>query len=181
MKEKMLNYNKVFVENEMYKNFQTSKFPDKKALIVTCMDSRLTELLPAALGIGNGEVKMVKNAGGLITNRYGSVMRSIVVGIYSFDIEEVFVIGHTDCGMHYFDQAELYEKIIAKGISKEKFNQLEEDGLDILNWIQGFSNSKKNINQSVSVIKSHPLIPNDIKVFGFVIDSNTGELKEIKD
>ncbi|MGL5021162.1 MAG: beta-class carbonic anhydrase [Mycoplasmatales bacterium] len=181
MKEKMLNYNKVFVENEMYKNFQTSKFPDKKALIVTCMDSRLTELLPAALGIGNGEVKMVKNAGGLITNRYGSVMRSIVVGIYSFDIEEVFVIGHTDCGMHNFDQAELYEKIITKGISKEKFNQLEEDGLDILNWIQGFSNSKKNINQSVSVIKSHPLIPNDIKVFGFVIDSNTGELKEIKD
>jgi len=54
MIEQMLEYNRVFVKNEMYKQFTTSKYPDKKIAILTCMDTRLVELLPAALGIRNG-------------------------------------------------------------------------------------------------------------------------------
>lgn len=179
MKDKMLNYNKVFVENEMYKGYTTSKYPDKKTLIVSCMDSRLTELLPAAMGIRNGEVKMVKNAGGLITSRYGSVMRSIIVGIYSFDIEEIFVIGHTDCGMHHFDSKVLEQEFERYGISEANLQEIAEDGVDVFNWIKGFSNINQNIESSVNIIKQHPLVPAHVKVNGFIIDSNTGELKEI--
>lgn len=36
------------------------------------MDTRLVELLPAALGIRNGDVKMIKNAGGMITGPFDS-------------------------------------------------------------------------------------------------------------
>ena len=32
------------------------------------MDTRLVELLPAALGIKDGDVKMIKNAGAVITD-----------------------------------------------------------------------------------------------------------------
>jgi len=55
MIDQMLAYNKEFVRTEAYKKFQTSKYPDKKIAILTCMDTRLVELLPAALGIGNGD------------------------------------------------------------------------------------------------------------------------------
>ena len=63
MIEQMLEYNKKFVENKEYEKYATTKYPDKKIAIVTCMDTRLVELLPAALGIKNGDVKLIKNAG----------------------------------------------------------------------------------------------------------------------
>ena len=51
MIDELLKYNEKFVESGEYKNFQTSKYPDKKIAILTCMDTRLVELIPAALGI----------------------------------------------------------------------------------------------------------------------------------
>ncbi|MDE7336414.1 MAG: carbonic anhydrase, partial [Muribaculaceae bacterium] len=75
MIDEILKFNARFVENKGYEKFQTSKYPDKRIAIVTCMDTRLVELLPAALGIKNGDVKMIKNAGGTITNPFDSTMR----------------------------------------------------------------------------------------------------------
>lgn len=68
MIEEILEYNRKFVEEKRYEPYMTSKYPDKKIAILTCMDTRLTELLPAALGLKNGDVKMIKNAGGVITH-----------------------------------------------------------------------------------------------------------------
>ena len=62
MIEEILAYNKQFVENKGYESYITNKYPDKKIAILSCMDTRLTALLPAALGIKNGDVKMIKNA-----------------------------------------------------------------------------------------------------------------------
>ena len=66
MIDEILKYNKQFVAEKGYERFITTKYPDKKIAILSCMDTRLTELLPAALGIKNGDVKMIKNAGGII-------------------------------------------------------------------------------------------------------------------
>ena len=52
--KKILAYNKQFVEEKRYEQYSASKFPNKKLAIVTCMDTRLVELLPAALGLKNG-------------------------------------------------------------------------------------------------------------------------------
>ena len=41
MIEQMLAYNREFVKNGEYKKFATSKYPDKKIAILTCMDTRL--------------------------------------------------------------------------------------------------------------------------------------------
>ena len=67
MLDEILAYNKQFVENKGYEKYITNKYPDKKIAILSCMDTRLTALLPAALGIKNGDVKMIKNAGGVIS------------------------------------------------------------------------------------------------------------------
>lgn len=99
MIEEMLAYNREFVRSKGYEKFQTSKYPDKKIAILTCMDTRLVELLPAALGIRNGDVKLIKNAGGMITGPFDSAVRSLLVGIVELGVEEVMVIGHNDCGV----------------------------------------------------------------------------------
>ena len=79
MLEEILEFNKKFVENRGYEKYITNKYPDKKIAILSCMDTRLTELLPAALGIHNGDVKIIKNAGAVISHPFGSVIRSLLV------------------------------------------------------------------------------------------------------
>ena len=64
---------------------------------MTCMDTRLVELLPATLGLKNGDVKIIKNAGAVISNPFGSVVRSLLIAIFELGVEEIMVIGHTDC------------------------------------------------------------------------------------
>ena len=95
----VLAFNEEFVAEKKYEKYATSKLPNKKMVILTCMDTRLTELLPRALNVRNGDVKLVKNAGALIAHPFGSVMRSILVALYQLQAEEVLVIGHHDCGM----------------------------------------------------------------------------------
>ena len=95
--EKMLKHNEAFVASGDYQKFRTSKYPDKKIAILTCMDTRLVELIPAALGIKNGDVKMIKNAGGMAIGPFDSTVRSLLVGIIELGVEEVMVIGHTYC------------------------------------------------------------------------------------
>ena len=64
MIDEILAYNRQFVAEKGYERFITDKYPNKRIAIVTCMDTRLVELLPAALGLRNGDVKIIKNAGG---------------------------------------------------------------------------------------------------------------------
>lgn len=94
MIEDILAYNKRFVAEKGYEKYITNKYPDKKIAILSCMDTRLTALLPAALGIKNGDVKMIKNAGGIISHPFGSVIRSLMVAIYELGVTEVMVIAH---------------------------------------------------------------------------------------
>lgn len=81
MLEDILEYNKAFVAGKKYEKYITNKYPDKKIAIVSCMDTRLTELLPAALGLKNGDVKIIKNAGGVISHPFGSGVRSLLIEI----------------------------------------------------------------------------------------------------
>ena len=107
MIDKILEYNGRFVAEKKYEQFITDKYPNKKIAIVTCMDTRLVELLPAALGFRNGDVKIIKNAGGTITNPFDSTVRSLIVAIYELGVEEVMIIGHTGCGVQGMDSAQI--------------------------------------------------------------------------
>ncbi len=63
---KMLAHNLDFVKNNFAESYRTTKYPSKKIAILSCMDTRLTELLPAALGFKNGEVKLIKSTGAVV-------------------------------------------------------------------------------------------------------------------
>ena len=112
MIEEILAYNKKFVANKDYEHFTTDKYPNKKLAIVSCMDTRLTELLPQALGLKNGDAKMIKNAGGVISSPFGSAMRSLLIALYELGVEEIMVIGHTDCGVSHTDSNRMITLIL---------------------------------------------------------------------
>ncbi len=59
MIDQILQYNQRFVEERYYEKYITDKYPDKKLAVLSCMDTRLTELLPAALGLKNGDAKII--------------------------------------------------------------------------------------------------------------------------
>lgn len=177
--DQMLEYNKCFVEEGKYKEFMTTKYPDKKVAIIACMDTRLTELLPAALDLKNGDAKMIKNAGGVISHPFGSVMRSLMVAVYELGVTDILVIGHTDCGMRGLDPGEIKAEMIKRGIPEETFKMIKSCGIDIDGWLKGFDDEKESVISTVNVIKEHPLIPKDVTVRGYIMDSTTGEMKEV--
>jgi len=55
MIDQIIDFNKSFVAQKGYEKYLTDKYPDKKLAVLSCMDTRLTELLPAALGLKNGD------------------------------------------------------------------------------------------------------------------------------
>src|SRR4051812_28064205 len=106
----ILDHNHTFIDRKEYEAFLTDRFPNKKLVVITCMDTRLVELLPRAMGFRNGDVKLVKNAGAIVSHPFGSVMRSIIVAIYQLNAEEVVVVGHSGCGMTALSCNEVLEK-----------------------------------------------------------------------
>lgn len=179
--EEVLEYNQKFVNNKEYEPFETTKFPDKKMVILSCMDTRLTELLPHAMNLKNGDAKMLKNAGAVITHPFGSIMRSIIVALYELHAEEVYIIGHHGCGMSGIIPTETIEKIVASGISSETISTLQYAGIDLEKWLHGFDSVAESVKQSVEIVKHHPLIPPHVPVHGLIIDPETGKLDLVVD
>lgn len=179
MIEEILEFNKRFVQSKEYEKYMTNRYPDKKIAILSCMDTRLTELLPVALGIKNGDVKMIKNAGGVISHPFGSVIRSLLVAIYELGVEEILVIAHSDCGACHMHSDGLIKRMEERGVKADYIEMMKFCGVDFNKWLDGFEDTEKSVRGTVDFIVKHPLIPSDVKVHGLIIDSHTGELSQL--
>ena len=179
MLENILNHNREFVKNRGYEKFITNKYPDKKIAIVTCMDTRLVALLPAALGFKNGDIKIIKNAGGTISQPFDSTVRSLLVAVYELGVTHIMIIGHTDCGVQHMDSEKMIEHMKARGISGEKIEMMRYCGIDFESWLSGFDHTEEAVKKSVALLRNHPLFPSDVIIQGFIIHSVTGELVHI--
>lgn len=180
MIDKILEHNETFVNEEKYKPYETSKYPDRKLAIVTCMDTRLIELLPAALGIKNGDAKIIKNAGGTIVHPFGSAVRSLLIAIYELGVLDIMIIGHTDCGVQHMNVEDMIAKMKAGGVSDEVIQNLKYCGVDFDRWLGGFEDVFTAVKESVELLENHPLIPEKVAIYGFVMDTATGKLMEVK-
>ena len=176
MIDTILEYNRKFVESGEYEKYKTSKYPDKKIAILTCMDTRLVTLLPAALGIRNGDVKLIKNAGAVVTNPFDSTRRSLLVAIYELGVNEIMVIGHTGCGVQGMDAGEMLHLMKERGIDDEHISLMRHCGIDLDSWLHGFDDTPSAILETIDLISHHPLVPKDVVVRGYMMDSVTGEL-----
>ena len=179
MIDQIIAFNKTFVAEKGYEKFVTSKYPDKRLAVLSCMDTRLTELLPAALGLKNGDAKIIKNVGGLVISAFDSAMRSLIVAVYELGVEEIMVVAHSNCGACHMSFDHFHHEMTAHGVKEETLDIIRRCGIDLDQWLEGFKDTPESVRKTVETIKTHPLMPKDIVVRGFIIDSVTGELDEI--
>src|SRR5579863_8892996 len=177
----ILDYNAGFVERREYEPFRTDGFPDKKLAVLTCMDTRLVELLPRAMNIRNGDAKVIKNAGAIVSHPFGSVMRSMLVAVYELMADEIAVVGHYGCGMTNLSCERVLQKAVARGVLPETLQTLTHAGIDLQTWLSGFKSPEEGVRQSVAIIREHPLLPRDVKVHGLMISPETGKLDLLSD
>ncbi|MEO4055431.1 carbonic anhydrase [Solibacillus sp. CAU 1738] len=174
--QEILSFNEVFVTDKKYEPFITTKYPDKKIVILSCMDTRLVELLPKAMNLRNGDVKIVKSAGAIVNHPFGGIMRSLLVAVYELQAEEVYVIGHYDCGMSAIDPDVMLSHMKERGIKQETIDTVNYSVFDLREWLRGFGDVTTSVVKSVDLVRKHPLMPKGIPVHGLVIDPSTGRL-----
>jgi carbonic anhydrase len=137
--------------------------PQSHLAVVTCMDSRLDVF--AALGLGQGEAHVLRNAGGIITD---DVIRSLAISQRRLGTREVMLIHHTDCGMQTITddgfRMELQETTgIAPSFAIESFKDVDED-----------------VRQSIRRVRACPFLPHRDVVRGFVYEVDSHRLREVE-
>jgi carbonic anhydrase len=137
--------------------------PRLQLAIVTCMDSRLDVF--AALGLGDGEAHVLRNAGGVITD---DVIRSLAISQRLLGTREVMLIHHTDCGM---------EKISDDGFRAEL---QQETGVSPAFAIESFADVDADVRQSILRVRRSAFLPHREAVRGFVYDVDTHRLREVQ-
>ena len=178
MIDSILQFNRQFVASKAYEPHITDKYPAMKLAVLTCMDTRLTVLLQEALGLRNGDAKIIKNAGGIIPSETDSAIRSLLVAIYELGVREVMVIHHSTCGACHMSYEQFKPHMLERGISGQVLSEWE--GRGVADWLEGFHDTEASVRKTVAAIVNHPLVPSDVVVRGFIIDSVTGLLTEIQ-
>ncbi|MFD1138769.1 beta-class carbonic anhydrase [Paenibacillus urinalis] len=177
----IMEHNRNFVEKKEYEAYISDKFPQKKMMIVTCMDTRLVELLPKAMNFKNGDVKIVKTAGAIISHPFGSAMRSVLVGLYELGADEVVVVGHHECGMASLNGEAMLSHMVERGIDEKVLKTIDHAGIKLDRWLRGFDNVHEGVMETVELIRNHPLLPPGTPVHGMIIDPKTGALDLVVD
>ena len=105
---------------------------------------------------------MIRNAGGRVSD---DAIRSLLISYKLLGTKEWFVIHHTDCGLEKFSNEDI----------DKKFNLDSKNKID---WLT-FNDNEKSVVEDVLKLKSHPLVPNSIPIYGYIYDCKTGNLKEV--
>jgi carbonic anhydrase len=137
--------------------------PKRRLAVLTCMDTRLGK---QTLGLATGDAHILRNAGGIVTE---DVIRSLVVSHHLLGTEEIMIINHTDCGLMERTEDELRRLVVARSGS---------DAVAPARFF-GFKDVEENVRQQMQKLRSHPWIPQNAPVRGFVYEVKTGRLREV--
>jgi carbonic anhydrase len=157
----LLKNNEAFADRLASRHLDVK--PQRRLAIVTCMDSRLDVF--AALGLGDGEAHILRNAGGVITD---DVIRSLAISQRKLETREVMLIHHTDCGM---------QKITDDGFREEL---QEATGTAPSFAIESFGDVDADVRQSILRVRRSPFLLHRDVVRGFVYDVDTHQLREVE-
>lgn len=155
--------------------------PGRRFAILTCMDARLDPARYA--GLKEGDAHVIRNAGGRASD---DAIRSLVISYKLLGTREWFVVHHTDCGMQLFT-----DEVISGLLD----HSLETATIDEKGWhdhgkgpgsVHGhfikwhtFKDLEASVVEDVQRIRSHPLVPASIPVYGYVYDVRSGRLVEV--
>lgn len=155
--------------------------PARRFAILTCMDARLDPAKYA--GLAEGDAHVIRNAGGRASD---DAIRSLVISYKLLGTREWFVVHHSDCGMQLFDD-EIMSGLLEKS--------LETATIDETGWhdhghgpgsVHGryvkwhtFRDLPGSVVEDVKRIRSHPLVPGNIPIYGYYYDVKSGRLVEV--
>jgi carbonic anhydrase len=130
--------------------------------IVTCMDSRIDPL--NMLGLKPGDAKIFRNPGGRVTV---AAMEALVLGVHLLNVQRILVVPHTRCAVASNTEAELRARIA------------ESAGQDA-SWmpLHVIDDQVRALAEDVAKVRSHPLVPDSVKVGGFIYDVDSGRLDQ---
>jgi carbonic anhydrase len=155
--------------------------PARQFAILTCMDARLDPAKYA--GLSEGDAHVIRNAGGRASD---DAIRSLVISYKLLGTKEWFVIHHTDCGMEFFTD-EVIRGLLANSLETaalgaEGFYDVGKGPgsaeANYIDWLT-IKEQAQSITEDVIRIKSHPLVPANIPVYGYIYDVKSGSLIEI--
>ncbi|WP_203335614.1 beta-class carbonic anhydrase [Nocardioides limicola] len=130
--------------------------------IVTCMDSRIDPL--KMLGLTHGDAKIFRNPGGRVTPQ---ALEALVLGAHLLGVERVLVIPHTRCAMAANTEEDLRIKVgksAGQDASWQPFNVVPDQTAALA--------------EDLRRVRTHPLIPDSVKVGGFLYHVDTGLLEQ---
>jgi len=155
--------------------------PARRFAILTCMDARLDPAKYA--GLAEGDAHVIRNAGGRASD---DAIRSLVISHKLLGTQEWFVIHHSDCGMQLFT-GEIIGDLLEDNLETAQFDgkawsNPKHGGGSIaghfVHW-HTFADNAKSVTEDVQRIRSHPLVPSGIPIYGFIYDVKTGKLNEV--
>ena len=139
--------------------------PARKLAIVACMDARMT--VEQMLGLKTGEAHIIRNAGGILTE---DALRSLIISHHLLGTKEFMFIHHTDCGMLTFKDEDLAARLRKSGGTATV----------VPTQFHAFADVAQDVRLQMEKARSHPWVPKDIPIRGFVYDVKTGKLSEVK-
>ena len=155
--------------------------PARGFAILTCMDARID---PARLaGLAEGDAHVIRNAGGRASD---DAIRSLVISHKLLGTREWFVIHHTNCGMELFTD-EVMRDLLAQSLATAAFDAgvWKDPGGgggshagDFIDWLT-IKDLAESVRADVRRIKTHPLVPKEIPVHGYIYDVVTGRLAAV--
>jgi carbonic anhydrase len=155
--------------------------PARRFAILTCMDARLDPARYA--GLAEGDAHVIRNAGGRASD---DAIRSLVISHKLLGTNEWFVIHHSDCGMQLFSN-EVIGDLLADNLETAQFDgktwsNPKHGGGSVagrfVHW-HTIGDNAKSVVEDVQRIRSHPLVPKHIPIYGFIYDVKTGRLDEV--
>ena len=130
--------------------------------LVTCMDSRIDPL--RMLGLSHGDAKIFRNPGGRVTPQ---ALEALVLGVHLLNVQRILIVPHTRCAMASSTLEQVREKVGASAgqdVSWQQFSMVPDQ--------------VAALGDDVHQVQSHPLIPDTVKVGGFLYDVDTGRLEQ---
>lgn len=155
--------------------------PGRHFAILTCMDARLDPAKYA--GLAEGDAHVIRNAGGRASD---DAIRSLVISYKLLGTREWFVIHHTDCGMETFTD-EIMRDLLSQSLKTASIDATgwHDSGqgpgsaeAKYIDWLT-IKDQVTSIREDVARIKSHPLVPSDIPVYGYLYDVKSGRLTNV--
>jgi carbonic anhydrase len=157
--------------------------PARRFAILTCMDARLDPSKFA--GLAEGDAHVIRNAGGRASD---DAIRSLVISHKLLGTREWFVIHHTNCGMEFFTN-EVMRGLLASSLEtaslvgggwKDVGKGPGSRAGQFIEWLT-ISDQNQSVSDDVERIRSHPLVPRDIAIYGYIYDVASGRLNEVKE